>query len=186
MTQLLCHVLSDKVDRVREIVNVGAGHAAGALAELIGETCWMDVPKVVNLCCGEGMPLEKTEEPEAAVFFEVEGELGGTVVLRFPERTANHLVERLLKGERSERLRESSLKEIGNILASHAVGAMGGLLGDTLHPSVPVLVPNDAGAALLAVCSTRRSAGGTMRVETTLRDAGNTYRIGLCYIPKLI
>jgi hypothetical protein len=44
----------------------------------------------------------------------------------------------------------------------------------------------DAGAALLAVCSTRRSAGGTMRVEKTLRDAANTYRIGLCYIPKLI
>ena len=183
MTQLSCHTLSDRVDWVRELVNVGAGHAAGALAELIGETCHMEVPQVVSFCSLEAPGSERGSGGEAAVFFEVDGELGGTVVLRFPESTAAYLFERLVKDEQSE-LRESSLQELANILASHAVAAMGGLIGAVLRPSVPVLVPRDAEAALQAVCATRRSVGGSMRVETTLRGPGDAIAVGLCYIPS--
>jgi len=38
--------LRGELDRLCELANVGAGHAAGALARLIGCTVWMDPPRV--------------------------------------------------------------------------------------------------------------------------------------------
>jgi chemotaxis protein CheY-P-specific phosphatase CheC len=178
MTELACHVLSDRVDRLREMVSIGAGHAAGALAALLDCTCWMDVPQVVRLSASD---TPESEAGAAAAFFEIEGAVRGTVAIRFPESTAARLGERLLGPEHREALRISALQEVANILASHLIGAVGTLLSTDLRPSVPVLVPRDGRSALEAVSAVRRGTGSLLRVETVVRDTEGVYRIPVTF-----
>ncbi len=181
MTQLSCHVLSDRVDRLREMVNVGAGHAADALAVLLEKQCWMDVPQVLAL---SAVGARDPEPTCAAAFFEIEGPVRGTVAIRFPEGTAARLGETLLGPDHREALRVSALQEVANILASHLIGAIGTLLALDLRPSVPVLVPRDGSIALEAVSAVRRGTGSVMRVETAVRDREGLYRIPVTLFPE--
>ena len=37
-----------QIDRLMELANIGAGHAAGAFSQLVGRTIWTEVPVLVE------------------------------------------------------------------------------------------------------------------------------------------
>lgn len=181
MTQLQCHLLSARADRVRELLSIGAGHAAGALAQLLGATCVMDVPRVLALGAGSTAPGACED---ALAFFEIRGSIRGSVAIRFPEAARRHLLDRLIGPSPPHEAADSALREVANILASHLVGAVGEVLGLELLPSVPVLVARDGAAALEIVAGMRRAYGGTVRVETDLIDTAGRFRIPVTFFPE--
>ena len=181
------------VDRVREFTSIGAGHAATALAQIVGSPCAMRVPTARVL------PAEHASAPLVAsaadremvgVFFEVEGGLGGVLALLFPMETCHRLVERLLGAPRSRRpvavnpeLAESAIREVGNILASHVASSHAELLGTTVVPSIPVLAMEDAPQALASLLALRESAGPALRVETEISDRRRDIQGVLVFVP---
>lgn len=169
-----------ELDRLCELANVGAGHAAGALARLLGCTVWMDPPRV-------RIASRRGEEPGGAlaattsgVFFEVEGGIGGTFGVLFPRRARETLLQALVgdPDPHSEEA-ESALREVGNILASHALSAVADLTGDRVLPSLPVLAEEGAGAVL----GTRQARGEPVRIESRLVDGAGGLRSLLVWIP---
>ena len=60
---------------------------------------------------------------------------------------------------------ESALREVGNIVASHAVSAVADHLGGRVTLSVPILVQEDAGPVLDRLLAERR--GGRAGIVTT-------------------
>jgi chemotaxis protein CheC len=138
----------DELDRLCELVNVGAGHAAGALAQLLGRPIRMSVPRVHR---GEGLAgaPARLRPDTSGIFFEVEGGIGGVFAVLFPPRVRDALLAELLGEAQTESDQsESALREVGNILASHALSAVADLIGARVLPSLPTLALEAAGSVL--------------------------------------
>ncbi len=176
------------IDRLSELLNIGAGHAAGALAFLLGRTFWMRVPRALRLGADAARPEgEGTARGElaggAAVLFEVEGSLGGIVALFLPSGSREALARRLVGADASARpeLVESALREAGNVVVSHVCSAIADTLAARLVPSIPVLVLEDGEAGLGALAARRGRAW--LRIESEIVDAEGELRGLLVFLP---
>src|SRR5438309_3050808 len=87
-----------QLDALREVANIGAGHAATALSQMVGETIMISVP-TINVARLEDVPPQFSEpdEPVAAVLMHMMGDLTGRTLLVFPRRTALRLASLLLR-----------------------------------------------------------------------------------------
>ena len=143
-----------QLDAMREVANIGAGHAATALSQMTNRTIMITVPRV-NI-----RPLEeacdtvaKPDEVTAAILMHMMGDLTGRALLLFPQRSARTLCDFLLRRELGTtqdfgEMEQSALKEAGNILASAYLNALSDFMGMMLVPSVPSLVIDLTGAVL--------------------------------------
>ena len=87
------------------------------------------------------------------IYLQMLGDARGNILIILPRESALKLLSRLLPREKSEgtlltELEISALKEVGNILASAYLNALGALMRKTLIPSVPVLSFDMAGAVI--------------------------------------
>jgi len=146
-----------QLDALKEIGNIGSGHAATALSTLLQRRIDMSVPEVW------AVPFEQIAdiignmgEPQAVVYVRVEGDAPGKAVFFFPLVSAQ-IVAQLLFGTDHEldlfddEMAQSALKEVGNILVSSFLIALTQFSGIALQPSVPALAVDMAGAILDAI-----------------------------------
>ena len=145
---------SQQLDALREIGNVGMGHAATALSQLTGNTIHLEVPRVV-LADTVTMPelLGGADRVVVGIYLRMLGNAQGNILMVFPRENAVRILEELLPGKVSEgealsELELSALKELGNILASAYLNALGELLGMTLIPSVPLICIDRVGSVI--------------------------------------
>ena len=144
-----------QLDALREVANIGAGHAATALSQMIGGTIMISVP-TINVARLEDVPpqVSAPEEPVAAVLMHLMGDLTGRTLLVFPKPTAVRLAELLLRrGETSDsadfdEMQQSAIKEAGNILSSAYMNALSDFMGMMLLPSPPSLAVDMSAAVL--------------------------------------
>jgi chemotaxis protein CheC len=142
-----------QLDALKEISNIGMGHAATALSQLIGEGIFLRVPRVQITDISE-VPdlLGGAEQVVVGITLQMLGDVRGSILLIFPRDSAHRLISRLLgQDERQLALDEigvSTLKEVGNILASAYLSALATLLRLNLIPSVPLLAFDMAGAVV--------------------------------------
>lgn len=142
-----------RIERLRELAGIGAGHAAAALGELIGRRVRSQPPRI-------GSGETKAGACTLAVCFDVYGGPGGVLAVVFPEKELDTLLDAMLGAPEPERIDqvESALQEVGNILASHALSAVADVLGSPVLPSVPRL-------------DSVLPAGHGVRLETDLVDS---------------
>jgi chemotaxis protein CheC len=134
-----------QLDALREVANIGAGHAATALSQMTGSTIMISVP-TINISSLEDVPsqISGPEEPIAAVLMHMMGDLTGRTLLVFPRPTAIRLAELMLRrpaGSSSEMgtLEKSAIREAGNILSGAYMNALSDFMGLMLLPSPPSL-----------------------------------------------
>jgi chemotaxis protein CheC len=177
------------IDRLRELVRIGALHAADAFTELVGSRLWMRVPSVFEHggdAHGDGT-YDRDEIllaiDTSGVFFELEGPVSGIVALLLPHEPRKLLIDRMLGVEAvAPELLASAIREVGNIVVSHACSAIADTLEVRLVPSVPVLALEDAGATLAALVA-RRPEPAPVLVESAFVDDGGNLRGFLLLIP---
>lgn len=154
------------LDALREVANIGAGHAATALSQITGQQIMISVPRI-NISAIEDVPsqIADGEEPVAAVAMKVAGELTGLTLLVFPEFTA-HRVAGLMMGGRAVAdfgaLEQSALKEAGNILSAAYLNALAEFLHMRILNSPPELAVEMSDAVLST--SYVETAGGASHV----------------------
>ena len=143
-----------QLDALREVENIGAGHAATALSQMTNRRIMITVPEItVSRLEDVAGLLGRPDEVVAAVLLHMLGDLTGRTLLVFPETAARRLCDLLLSrpiGTTVEfgMLEQSSLKEAGNILCGAYMNALSSFMGMMLLPSVPSLVI-DLSAAVL-------------------------------------
>ena len=166
-----------EIDRVRELTSIGAGHAASALALLMGRTCEMKVPE---------LKARAAFEPDlSGVLFELTGGTGGVLGLFFPPATRDRLLEHLLGGGARRDMQEaarSALCEVGNILASYAAGAVGEMVGEIMLPSPPRLAWTDAAGAFEDLLG-RHHRDPPLRIASEIVDRTGELRGILVFAP---
>ena len=174
----LRELTATQLDALRELCNIGAGNAATALCKLVGaERVNIDVPRV------EVAPFSKVPEllggaetPCVAVMLRMEGQASGLLMLAWEEKAAFELAARLL-GKRPDQvtkfdmLARSALCEVGNIVASSFLNALGALLNTKLLPSIPALLHDMSGAVVDTLLAEQAMHGNeALLIETILEE----------------
>jgi len=145
---------SRHTDLLGEISNIGVGHAATALSQMLGRQVGMRVPNVtVTPFSQVPQAVGGAERPVTAVYCRFMGNITGHILLLFPRQSAERLMRRLVEsgarpGSGWTDQGASSIREIGNILASAYLNALGSMLQMTLIPTVPSIAYDMAGAIL--------------------------------------
>lgn len=143
-----------ELDALREVANIGAGHAATALSQLTGRRIMIDVPRVhVHRLEDAPDSLGDPEQVVAAVLMHFLGDLTGRTLLLFDRDGAYRLADLLLSRPAGEtqafgEMEQSSIKETANILTGAYMNALSDFLGMMLLPSVPSMAVDLAGAIL--------------------------------------
>lgn len=134
-----------QLDAVREVANIGAGHAANALSQMVGSTVMISVPRITLARVRDMTPMvDEPEEPVTAVLLQMMGDLTGRTLLVFPLDVAKRLAELLLRrpsGSSTDlgMLEQSAINEVGNVLSSAYLSALSSFMGMLLIPSPPKL-----------------------------------------------
>jgi chemotaxis protein CheC len=170
-----------QLDALREVANIGAGHAATALSQMTNRTIMINVPEV-NVLALEDVSelLGRGDETVAAVLMHMMGDLTGRTLVLFPEGSAKNLCDILFRqpaGTTAEfgPMEQSGLKEAGNILASAYLNALSDFMGMMLVPSVPSLVIDLSAAVLTtAYLNFGHDRDYVFCVETSFRVEGST------------
>ncbi|RLB64626.1 MAG: CheY-P-specific phosphatase CheC [Deltaproteobacteria bacterium] len=168
-----------QLDTLKELSNIGMGHAATALSQMIGQPVYLRVPHVTIIEISH-VPehLGGAEKLMVGITLQILGDARGSIMLLFPEESA-HLLLCSLLGQQGEELvmneiTESALKEVGNILASAYLSALGNLLNKSLIPSVPLLAYDMAGAVVDYVLIDLSQSGDlAMMIETDFTGDAN-------------
>jgi chemotaxis protein CheC len=143
-----------QLDALREVANIGAGHAATALSQLTDRHIMISVPEIF-VARLEDVPTRLGEEDElvVAVLMHMLGDLTGRMLFTLPEDNAKLLCDLLLRREPKQTaefgdLEQSGLKEAGNILGGAYMNALSDFMGMMLLPSVPSLAIDLSGTVL--------------------------------------
>ncbi len=140
-----------QLDALREVANIGAGHAATALSQITDERIMISVPRVTIAPLGE-VPNQVSgpEEPVAAVLMRMEGDLSGLTLLVMPKPIAMRVAGLMMRKPVTVLgpIEESAIKEAGNILAAAYLNALADFMQMTLLPSPPSLAVDMSDAVL--------------------------------------
>lgn len=143
-----------QLDALREVANIGAGHAATALSQLTDRRIMISVPKITIAGLEDVSDvIGDSNEVVVAVLMHMLGDLTGRTLFMVPEGNAKLLCDLLLRREPGTtkefgEMEVSSVKEAANILGSAYMSALSDFMGMMLLPSVPSLEIDRAGAVL--------------------------------------
>jgi len=134
----------------------------------------MRVPKVtIEDLSSVAELMGGSEKIVSGVYLQVLGDARGGIFLIFPDESSKALLKLLLKGEEDplSEMGMSTLKEVGNILASAYLSVLGNMLDITLIPSIPSLAHDMVGAVVDLVLINLGEVGDTAFVfETEFYD----------------
>jgi chemotaxis protein CheC len=146
-----------QIEAMKEVGNIGAGHAATALSEMLNEPVQIGTPTVEILpFSGLAARVSKPGRRVTAVHMNVLGEAPCQIVVFFDEDQARGFTSIFtgLTAEDSdifETLVESTVKEVGNIIGGAYLTALTSLTGITLIASVPSLSTGTVEKTFLAL-----------------------------------
>ncbi len=163
-----------QVDALREVANIGCGHAANALSRLIGgRQVDLSIPRVVMTGAMDAAALLDGNAPGVSVSLGIQGaSLNGNLLLVLPRVDVSALESLLLGSQPVEQAeRDSMMAEVANIAASACLSALGKLTGWRLMPTVPSLQRCGAREALEAVVAQKTDASRMVVLEARFQAA---------------
>jgi chemotaxis protein CheC len=146
-------------DALKEVGNIGAGHAATALSQLLNTTVKLSEPSIDVLKYRDlATRVGYHDRPVAALHMYVRGEAPGQMIVLFDRDQAldfvNVFIKRIIGDiQIFDSIVDSTLKELGNIIAGSYLTALISLTGVNLLPSVPTLSYGTVQAAFRTLMS---------------------------------
>jgi len=158
MSEMNDSILSKHLDVFKEIGNIGAGHAASALAGLLNRRISMSVPEASVLPFSDIVNvLDGPETLVTGVLIDISGDLNGYILLLLGMDEAMAMVSQALQqperditepGFELTELEKDTLLEIANILVGSFLSAISSFSGLGSIPAVPQLSIDMLGAIL--------------------------------------
>lgn len=143
-----------QLDGIKEISNIGGGHAATVLSQLINKKVMVSVPKV-HLVSSEDIPrmIDSNDDIVTGVLLKFLGDLTGRTLLVFPRDQSMLLVDMIMGREEGTTtiltdIEQSAIKEVANIVIGSYLTSLSDFLNMLILPSIPNLVIDVASAVL--------------------------------------
>jgi chemotaxis protein CheC len=173
-----------QLDALRELANIASGTAATALSQMLAREVAINVPRALALpprdaveVCGD------PEEHVAGVAVPIQGDIDGLVLLLIPYEQAENLCG-LLGVEPHTEVGDSALREIGNILATSYLNALGAMTGLAMEPSPPQLHCDMLGAIVSTLLVGAAGSGDlALMLDSELDVSGEPCSISFLLLP---
>lgn len=130
-------------DALVEIFNIGVGHAAKAMSDIVNEEVTMSVPSITFLNRAEAAEMLGNKESArvCGVSQHYDGAFSTEAILMFPEDKSLDIV-RLMVGEsvplqELTEMEQEAMSEIGNIILNSCVGTLANIFQHELRGSLP-------------------------------------------------
>ncbi len=188
-----------QLDALREVGNIGAGNSATALSKMLNRRVSMSVPKAQIVPLHMVHELVGPETPVWAIYLQMDGDLHGHLLFLLPSDRAAVMVDLLINRPPGtttviDAMAESALAEVGNILTSNYLIAMGSFVNMDLHPSPPLTANDMAGAVVdSVVAQLAADTDSVLALETELSIAEANGLVGYLFmfpfpdeLPKLL
>ncbi|TQV89754.1 chemotaxis protein CheC [Aliikangiella coralliicola] len=137
-------------DSIIELINLGIGRAADALAQIVSEEVHVAVPSVKFIQYKNLVEhLREIDDCEPSVVAQrFSGDFSGNALLIFPRKSGATLVNLMLRDTVSDDqisdLEEEALAEIGNIILNACFGLLAELLSTQLDGDLPTYIRANA------------------------------------------
>ena len=170
-----------ELDSLREISNIGAGNAVTALHQMTQRVITLEVPRVSVLPFGRVIEsLGGPEEEVMGLFFRIFGGTRGNMLVVMPKASVDRLLTILFNAQRPRKplgdLEISALKEVGNILTSSYLSAVGSILRIPLIPSIPSFSIDMAQAVMdLLLIELAEVTHKALVIETDFQTRDNSF-----------
>lgn len=179
------------VDVLKEVGNIGAGHAATALSRLLNKPVDMAVPSVRMLGFDEiADQVGGPEQIVIATFLRVEGDVPGNLFYIMKPPAASKLISSLLgmesnsTSEQYSDMELSALAEIGNILAGSYLSSLADFTNLNMMPMVPALAIDMAGAILsFGLMQFGQMGDGALLIDTMFLEGDEEVEGQFFFIP---
>jgi len=173
-----------QLDALRELANIGSGTAATALSSLLGRPIDVSVPNALALPLADAVDAAGPADAEVtAVVLPIFGDLDAVVLMLFHAEDAETICT-LLGVEPGSEVGISALGEVGNILGSSYVGALGMMTGLELEPRPPQTVTDMLGAIVSTVlASTAESMDVAFLLDSDLIVEGAACSLSFMLVP---
>lgn len=142
-------VLQDaQLSALTQVCNLGMVQAATALSQMMGKKVNIEVPRL-QVLEPDRLPALYDRQEVICLNLQIVGQVRGSIMIVLLQENA-HCILGLLLGRSPEagaplsELELSTLNEVGNILASACLNALGSALKMQLLPSVPALTTGAA------------------------------------------
>lgn len=143
-----------QMDVLTELGNIGSGNAATSLSNLVGKEIIINVPKVKILGFNEAVDfVGGPENLVVGVLIKLLGDIEGLILYIFEKNFVSTILNTFFGKDfdiniELDDMDKSTLKEIGNIMASSYVNAIGSMTDLFIDISVPSICVDMAGAIL--------------------------------------
>jgi chemotaxis protein CheC len=179
-----------EIDALTEICNIGAGHAATALAQLLDDKVMISVPNI-ELVELSRLPdaIGGAETWLTAVCVRVLGDVPGTMLFMLPREDAVRLAAVLQNRDAAEdQLTEDSRKIIqqaGFVVISSYLSALTCFLEIPLIPSEAGVADDMAGALVgTIIANLDTQADHALVVQTEFIDESINITAKICFLPE--
>ncbi len=172
-----------QLDALREIANIGAGHAATALSEMTGRPVAIGVPMVSLAARGAlGECVGRSDLPMILARIRASGAFSGGLVIAFTESAARQLTDLLLGRDSAghswlDEIAASAVKEVTNVLGAAYLNALASMTGWTIPISTPKLIYARADWAMSLLCVDQAPCDVAICLDTSFRIEGTSEEV---------
>ncbi|MDD3042521.1 MAG: chemotaxis protein CheC [Methanosarcinaceae archaeon] len=176
-----------ELDILKELGNIGAGHAATSLSTLLDKDVYISVPEVR---VGEIKNIFNEFIPEivAGVIIalqDLEENRSGYLYIMFPEESSKTIASSLFGlDELDEEMYESTIMEVGNILSSSFCDASADFMDIILLPSPPSFALDVPTAVVDSVVSQMAMKSNHIILFETSLSAGSDIKSYFALLPE--
>lgn len=176
-----------KLDFLKELANIGTGHATTALSQMLsGRLFQLVVPDAQMLPFSEAAAyIGGSEQVVVGIFVVVSGDVKGHMAFLMPIDSAFVLI-RLLTGDDSGELNEithSALQELGNIMITSYLNALSKMTNSLMAPSVPGVAIDMAGAVWQSVLAGAEITNEVTVIRTEFFADGEAIEGNIIFLP---
>lgn len=176
-----------ELDVLKELGNIGTGHAATSLSKLLNKDVYLSVPEVK---VGEikNLSREFIGEVVAGVIIalqDLEEKKSGYLYIMFPEKSARKIAGDLFGMDGlDEEMYASTIMEVGNILSSSFCDASADFMDIILLPSPPNFAEDVPAAIIDSVVSQMAKDSNHIILFETSLSSDSDIEIYLALLPE--
>jgi chemotaxis protein CheC len=174
-----------QLDALRELANIGSGTASTALSSMIGRSIDVSVPNARVLSFADAVDAAgPAEATVTSVVIPIFGDMDALVLLVFNDHDADALCG-LLGVEAGTEWGLSALGEVGNILGTSYVNALGQMTGLEMEPRPPQTATDMLSAIVATVLAAGAGASDVaLMLDSDLIVEGESCSLSFMLVPE--
>ncbi|MCZ7383143.1 MAG: chemotaxis protein CheC [Candidatus Methanoperedens sp.] len=158
-------------DALKEVGNIGIGHATTSLSQMVNKRVWISLPDLKLIPLIKVPDLVKNEAPVIGIILELTGDSKGFLLLLLSKKSAKYLINLVLgtvnETETFDEMEQSVLKEVGNIMSGTYISSLSNFLGIAIGLSPPLNIYDMADAIInQIVCMMSRDVEDILFINT--------------------